>query len=239
MSLASLTSRVEECEKREGDTEELKAMKANIAVLQTDMDLLKSTNINILWGTIEVDDPHAESIPTVPQVQPSRVEAEDEEIEIRSSDDEEDAERERSVEETYESLADLEDAAFQTAIDQTLRDTSTPTLSATMLAQGTDAPSSSTSAAHFSPSVVDEPLVVEPPVVDEPVSVESAGVKAHVVSDDPSAAGEAMVVDVIAPGIETRIDDVVVESAGIERDVFHLLLTTLSKDGHNQHIYPT
>ena len=33
LSLASLTSRVEECEKKDVDTEELKAMKANIAVL--------------------------------------------------------------------------------------------------------------------------------------------------------------------------------------------------------------
>ena len=64
LSLASLTSRVEECEKRGGNTEELKAMKANIAVLQTEMDSLKSTDINMLWGTIEVDDPYAESIPT-------------------------------------------------------------------------------------------------------------------------------------------------------------------------------
>ena len=48
LSLASLTSRVEECEKRDGDTEELQAMKAHIAVLQDDMDLLKSTDINML-----------------------------------------------------------------------------------------------------------------------------------------------------------------------------------------------
>ena len=54
-----------------------------------------------------------------------------------------------------------------------------------MLAQGTDAPSSSTSATQFSPPAVVELLIVEPPVVDEPVIVQSAGVKAHVDRDDP------------------------------------------------------
>ena len=120
---------MEECEKRDGDTEEIKAMKAHIALLQTDMDSLKSTDINMLWGTIEVDNPRVEITPRAPPIEPSRVADEDEELEIRSSDDEEDVDRERSIEETFDSLADFEDAAFQTAIEQSLRDSSTQTLS--------------------------------------------------------------------------------------------------------------
>ena len=38
-------------------------MKAHIAVLQADMDSLKSTNINMLWGAIEADNPRVEITP--------------------------------------------------------------------------------------------------------------------------------------------------------------------------------
>ncbi|MDV3170677.1 MAG: hypothetical protein Q8811_02880, partial [Candidatus Phytoplasma australasiaticum] len=60
----------------------------------------------------DIDEPRVEVTPRALSVEPSRVEDEDGEIEIRLSDDEEDDEGERSVEEAYESLADLEDAAF-------------------------------------------------------------------------------------------------------------------------------
>ena len=70
-----------------------------------------------------------------------------------------------------------------------------------MPTQSTDAPSSSTSAVHVPPSVV------------KPMLAETLGVKAQVVDIpadkanlDSSTAGEAKVVDEIAPGIETRKD---------------------------------
>ena len=50
MSLAKLTSRVDVCEKEKGGTEELIAVKAKIAELQKDVDTLKSTDVNMLWG---------------------------------------------------------------------------------------------------------------------------------------------------------------------------------------------
>ena len=105
-------------------------------------------------------------------------------MEIRSSDDEEDVERERSIEETFDSLADLEDAAFQTAIEQSLRDSSTSKLSEARPAQSTDASSSSTSAIPIPPVIVESSVVVEP-IVDV-----SVGIEAQIV-DDPSAAGPA------------------------------------------------
>ena len=72
-------------------------MKAHIALIRIDMDSLKSTDINMLWGTVEVDSPRVEITPRAPHAEPSRAEDDDEEFVIRSSDDEEDAERERSV----------------------------------------------------------------------------------------------------------------------------------------------
>ena len=48
VSLATLTSRVEACEKEKGETEELTTVKAKIAELQKDVDALKSTDVNML-----------------------------------------------------------------------------------------------------------------------------------------------------------------------------------------------
>ena len=101
VSFPKLTSRVELCENEKGDTEELTAIKANIAELKKDVDTLKSTDVQMLWGDIEINEPSVETTPQAPSVQPSRAEAEDEEVLLRSSDDEVDEEREKSVDQTF------------------------------------------------------------------------------------------------------------------------------------------
>ncbi|MDV3170625.1 MAG: hypothetical protein Q8811_02605 [Candidatus Phytoplasma australasiaticum] len=68
MSLASLSSLIEDCEKEKGETEKLKAVKANIAELQRDVDSLKSTDVTMLWGDIEIDEPRADTTPRAPPV---------------------------------------------------------------------------------------------------------------------------------------------------------------------------
>ena len=170
------------------------------------MDTLKSTNVQMLWGDIDIDEPRVEITPRAPSVQPSRVEAEDEELLIRSFDNEGDEERERIVDETFESLYEIEEVELRTALERSLRETHAPTLSEAMPAQSTDARSSSTSTAPIPPSVV-EPIIVETSVVKAPIDV------------DPSAASSAKVDVRVTPGVETRIDKTVSETGTETRDV--------------------
>ena len=108
LSLASLTSRVEDCEKDKGDSEKLTVVKDDIAVLKKEMDTLKSTYVFILWEDYDMHEPYHESTPSVPLVQPVhsllREDSEDKRIEIHSSDDEDREAHEWSVDDTYKSL---------------------------------------------------------------------------------------------------------------------------------------
>ena len=56
VSLASLTSHVEDCEKEKGDSERLTTIKGDIVVLRRDVDTLKSTDVTMLWGEVDVSD---------------------------------------------------------------------------------------------------------------------------------------------------------------------------------------
>jgi len=51
-----LEARIIVCERDQGATDEVKALKVNVASLRTDVDQLKATNMSMVFGTLEIPD---------------------------------------------------------------------------------------------------------------------------------------------------------------------------------------
>ncbi|XP_049370107.1 uncharacterized protein LOC125835012 [Solanum verrucosum] len=92
-SIDTLTTRVEACEDKQGETSEVTTLKAVVANLRNDVDYLKSTDFtSLLEATDDVDAPDTSKIPLTTTIDihrdgttinESEAEIEDELIEIR------------------------------------------------------------------------------------------------------------------------------------------------------------
>ncbi|KAG5585327.1 hypothetical protein H5410_045761 [Solanum commersonii] len=58
----ALATRLEVCEKGQGDTEEVTTLKATIAALRRDKDQLNSTDMSMIFGTVEIPDIRTEKV---------------------------------------------------------------------------------------------------------------------------------------------------------------------------------
>lgn len=52
----TLAASIEGCQRGQGETEELKTLKDTIGTLRSDVDQLKSTNISMIFKTVEIPD---------------------------------------------------------------------------------------------------------------------------------------------------------------------------------------
>ncbi|KAK4733654.1 hypothetical protein R3W88_007915 [Solanum pinnatisectum] len=126
LALDALTVRVAACEQTSGAIEEVTALKTDITELRKDVDYLKSTDMSMLFGTMEILDMPSVDIPICSDVPPATTEDEtktdDAVADSKAEMDEEQFDvREEAV---YNDLIDLEGAMFETMRHASLQDTS-------------------------------------------------------------------------------------------------------------------
>ncbi|KAK4709721.1 hypothetical protein R3W88_004234 [Solanum pinnatisectum] len=144
LALNALIVRVVTCEQIRGATEEVTTLKADIIELRKDVDQLKSTDMSMLFGTVEIldmpsaDIPACSDVPLATTVDETRVDDAPAELEAET-DEEHLGVREETI---YYDLVDLEGAMFETARKASLQDTSMEGFSGAKDTEipGTDAP---------------------------------------------------------------------------------------------------
>ncbi|XP_049406132.1 uncharacterized protein LOC125869731 [Solanum stenotomum] len=119
-SIDTLTTRVEVCECRHGETSEITTLKAEVADLRKDVDYLKFTDFTSLLKA--TDDLDALKTSKIPPATTGDVHRDD--VAVNKLDAETDEEKIEVHDITiYDDLADLEDIMFETERQTYLRDT--------------------------------------------------------------------------------------------------------------------
>ncbi|XP_049345419.1 uncharacterized protein LOC125809930 [Solanum verrucosum] len=119
LALVALTVRVEACEQGWGDSATMIAPKAYVACMRRDVDELKSTNLSILIGTVEIPEVQSFDIPTSSEVRLATTtgdvaRANDENAESKAKTDEEELGVHDST--VYDDLVGLEGAMVETVV---------------------------------------------------------------------------------------------------------------------------
>ncbi|KAK4709910.1 hypothetical protein R3W88_004423 [Solanum pinnatisectum] len=126
LALDTLTVTMKECEKGQGATDVVTALKADIVGLRKDMDKLKSIDLSMLFSTVEILDVPSTDISVCSEMPLTttgdETRANDVVVESEAETDEEQLDvHEETV---YDDMADLEGAMVHTVVQASLRDVS-------------------------------------------------------------------------------------------------------------------
>ncbi|XP_049368424.1 uncharacterized protein LOC125833323 [Solanum verrucosum] len=125
----ALTSRVEACEKTDHNFADLTTLKDDITCLRQDVDELKSIDISMLWGGVDIPKDPSSEMPIIPDVSEIPLASvtgdatafdKDGESDTPETDDEEIEACEDAV---YEDLEDLEGDCLQVSMEALVHDT--------------------------------------------------------------------------------------------------------------------
>ncbi|KAG5577030.1 hypothetical protein H5410_057164 [Solanum commersonii] len=120
-TIEALAVRIVVCKRGQGGIEEVMALKAAIAALRRDVDQLKSTDMSMIFGTVEIPD-----VPVELDISPAttRDDVRAEKVADLESEAETDEEMLEGVEEaSYEGLTQTEEAMVDATVQITLEDT--------------------------------------------------------------------------------------------------------------------
>ncbi|XP_049399749.1 uncharacterized protein LOC125863794 [Solanum stenotomum] len=109
-ALDVLTVRVEVCEQGHSTSKDVTALKADIVELQRDVDELKSTNLSMLFGTIEIHEVPSADFPAISEIPPATTTRDVAMDEVDVGSEAETNEEEMGIRDatTYDDLEDLE-----------------------------------------------------------------------------------------------------------------------------------